>query len=179
MGDDSELHIKGIGRIDLEHGYFSDLLNVTDLAAKLLSLYQMTHTGEPKRVTFTPDMVEIIEISTDQVITIGYADHHERMYKFSSFLPTSNDQALLSHPNEVSKLWHERFGHINYKYLQALHRDEMVEGIPQIISSNGACIGCVVGKHIEKSCEKGKERRETKLHSYMITLNFFGCTSSN
>ena len=66
---------------------------------------------------FNPYMVEITEISTDQVIAIGYADHHERMYKFSSFLPTSNDQALLSHANEVSKLWHQIFGHMNYKYL--------------------------------------------------------------
>ena len=79
---------------------------------------------------FTPDMVEISEISTDQVIAIGYAYHHEMMCKFSNFLPTSNDQALLSHGNEVSKLWHERFGHMNYKYLQALHRYEMGEGIP-------------------------------------------------
>ena len=38
----------------------------------------------------------------------------------------------------------------------------MVEGLPQIRSSNGACIGCVVGKHPEQSYEKGKERRETQ-----------------
>ena len=38
----------------------------------------------------------------------------------------------------------------------------MVEGLPQIRSSNGACIGCVVGKHPEKSYEKGKARRETQ-----------------
>ena len=107
----------------------------------------MTHIGESKRVSFTPDMVEIAEISTYQVIAIGYADHYERMYTFSNFLPTSNDQAILSHANEVSKLWHERFVHMNYKYLQALHRDEMVEGLPKIKSSTGACIGCVVGKH--------------------------------
>ena len=84
------------------------------------------------------------------------------MYKFSNFIPTSNDQALLSHDNEVLKLWHESFGHMNYKYLHALHRDEMVEGLPQIRSSNGACIGCVVGKHPEQSYEKRKERRETQ-----------------
>ena len=102
---------------------------------------------ESKRVTFTTDLVEIEDISTDQVVAIGYADHHERMYKFSNFLPTSNEQDLLSHANETSKLWHERFGHMNYKYLQALHRDEMVDGLPQIKPSNGACIGCVVGKH--------------------------------
>ena len=94
------------------------------------------------------------------------------MYKFSNFLPTSNDQALLSDTNEVLKIWNERFGHMNYKYLQALHRDEMVEGLPQIRSSNGVCIGCVVGKHLEQSYEKGKARRATQplglVCSYLI-----------
>ena len=35
MGDDSEIQTKGIGRIDLEHGYFSDVLYVLDLAENL------------------------------------------------------------------------------------------------------------------------------------------------
>ena len=135
---------------------------VPEIKANLLLVYQMTHTGEEKRVTFTLNMVEIAEISSDQVITIGYADHHERMYKFSIFLPTSNDQYLLSHDNEIPNLWHESFGHMKYKYLQELHRDEMVEGLPQIKSSNGACIGCVVGKHPERTYEKGMERRASQ-----------------
>ena len=61
---------------------------------------------------------------------------------------------------------------MNYKYLQALHKDEMVEGLPQIKSSNGAFIGCVVGKHPERSYEKGKARRASKniglVHSDLI-----------
>ena len=61
---------------------------------------------------------------------------------------------------------------MNYKYLQALHKDEMVEGLPPIKSSNGACIGGVVGKHPERRYEKGKERRASQLivlvHSYLI-----------
>ena len=134
MEDSSEIQSNGIGRIDLEHGFFSDVLYVPDLVVNFLSVYQMTHTGEAKRVTFTPNMVEIAEISLNQVVAIGYADHHERIYNFLNFLPTSNDEDLLSHANENSKLWHERFGHMNYKYLQALHRDEMVEGLPQIKS---------------------------------------------
>ena len=48
----------------------------------------------------------------------------------------------------------------------------MVEGLPQIKSSNGACIGCVVGKHPERSYEKGMARRDTQpiglIHSDMI-----------
>ena len=61
---------------------------------------------------------------------------------------------------------------MNYKYLQELNKDDMVEGIPPIKSSNGACIGCVVGKHPGCNYEKGKERRATQklgfLHSNLI-----------
>ena len=39
MGDDLEIQTKGIGRIDLEHGFFSGVLYVPDLAANLLSFY--------------------------------------------------------------------------------------------------------------------------------------------
>ena len=103
-------------------------------------------------------------------MAVGYADHHERMYKLSNFLPSSNDQALLSHANETSKIWHERFGHMNYKYLQALHNNEMVEWIPPIKASNGAYIGCVVGKHPEHSYEKEKERRA--LQPIVLVLSY-------
>ena len=34
----------------------------------------------------------------------------------------------------------------------------MVEGLPSIKFSNGTCKGCVVGKHAERSYEKGKSR---------------------
>ena len=102
----------------------------------------MIDTGESKRVTFTPDVVEIAEISSNQVVALGYADHQARMYNFSKILPNSNGKVLLSHANETSKLWHEIFGHMNYNYIQTLNKDEMVEGIPSIKSSNVACFGC-------------------------------------
>ena len=61
---------------------------------------------------------------------------------------------------------------MNYKYLQSLNMDEMVEGLPPIKYSNGACIGCVVGKHTKRSYEKGKDKRETQtlglIQSYLI-----------
>ena len=61
---------------------------------------------------------------------------------------------------------------MNCAYLQTLHRKEMVEGLPQIQPSTGACIGCVIGKHPEQIYEKGKERRETQplwlVHSDLI-----------
>ena len=48
----------------------------------------------------------------------------------------------------------------------------MVEGVPPIKTSNVACIGYVVEKHLEHSYEKGKARRATQMfglvHSYLI-----------
>ena len=87
MGDDSEIQAKGIGRIDLDDGYFNNVLFVLELVANLLSVYHMTHTGESKRVTFTLDTVKIVEISTSKVVALGFSDHQARMYKFSHFHP--------------------------------------------------------------------------------------------
>ena len=94
------------------------------------------------------------------------------MYKFSHLLLYSQGNALLSHSNETSKLWHERYGNINYRYLQALIKEIMVEGIPTIKFSNGKCKGCVVGKNVESRYEKGKARRDVQvldlIHSDLI-----------
>ena len=105
-------------------------------------------------------------------MALSFADHNARMYKLSHFLPYFQGNALLSHANETRKLWHEIYGHINYRYLQALRKEIMVEGLPTIKFSNGTCKGCVVGKHVERGYEKGKERRVVQvldmIHSYMI-----------
>ena len=87
MGDDSGIQSKGIGRINLEDGYFNNFLFVPYIITNLLLVYQMTHTGESKRVTFTPKAGGIAEISTGKVVALVFADHNAIMYKFSHFLP--------------------------------------------------------------------------------------------
>ena len=77
----------------------------------------MTHTGSPKKVIFSPNDVEIKDILNVKFIAKGFVDHTSKVYWFSHFLPYSNPSALLIHANEESKLWHEIFGHLKYKYL--------------------------------------------------------------
>ena len=77
----------------------------------------MTHTGVPKRVYFIPNDVEITEIVFGKLIAKGLANHHSKSYEFSHFVADAKPTALLAHGNEVSILWHERFYHINFKYL--------------------------------------------------------------
>ena len=58
-GDHSEIPSKGIGKIDLDNGYFNNVLYVPDIESDLLYIYQMTHTCKTKRVVFTQYDVEI------------------------------------------------------------------------------------------------------------------------
>ena len=80
----------------------------------------MTHTRSPNKVFFSPNDVEMFDIVNGRVITKGFVDHSSKVYKLPHFMPFSNPSALLTHENEANNIWHERFGHINYKYISDL-----------------------------------------------------------
>ena len=101
----------------MKHGEFKNVLYVPYLDSNLLSIYQMTHTGSPKRVTFDSYSVEITEKSIEKLVEKGIANHSTKSYEFSHFLHVSPPTYLLSHANNTSKICHERFGHHNFKYL--------------------------------------------------------------
>ena len=107
----------------------------------------MTHTVSPKRVTFESDSVEITQKNTGNLTAKGIANNATKDSEFSHFLHVSPPTTLLTHANNTSKIWHERFGHLNFKYLQQLHNDKMVEGFPLIQTSDGVCSCFLVGKN--------------------------------
>ena len=119
----------------------------------------MTHTCSPKRFTFNSNSVEIIEKYTGKLIEKGISNQAIKAYAFSHFLHVSPPTTLLNHANNTSKIWHERFGNLNFKYLQQLQNDKMVEGLPFIQTSDGVCTSFLVGKHPKKRYEVGKETR--------------------
>ena len=69
-------------------------------------------------------------------------------------MPFSNPSTLLTHANEASKIWHERFGHLKYKYLSDLCDKYMVIGFPKIKFSKGVCQWCILGKQPEHKYER-------------------------
>ena len=117
MGYDSQVSSKGKGTIHLEHGSFKNFLYVPSLDSNLLSVYQITHIGLPIRVVFNPDDVEISEIASGKLIVVGKGNHSAKTYEFSNFVSDSKPSSLLTYGKEVSQMLHERFGHLNYKYL--------------------------------------------------------------
>ena len=87
MGDDSQILDVGRGYIKIQHGEFKNVRYVPFLATNLFYVYQMTHTGSPKKFVFGPDLVEISYISTGKIIVKGVANHASKTYEFSHFLP--------------------------------------------------------------------------------------------
>ena len=90
MGDNSQIPVVGRGSIKIQHGAFKNVLYVPSLATNLLYVYQMTHTGSPNQVVFSPKSMEISGVSTQNIIPKGVANHASKAYEFSQFLPYSD-----------------------------------------------------------------------------------------
>ena len=54
VGDDRSLNVVGTGTVHLDNGQFNDVLCVPTLSCNLLSVYQITHSGEGKIIEFSP-----------------------------------------------------------------------------------------------------------------------------
>ena len=61
-----------------------------------------------------------------------------------------------------SLLWHHRYGHLGFKNLELLSKQNMVNGLPQIIRDDHICESCVLGKHHRDAFPKGKAWRASK-----------------
>jgi hypothetical protein len=121
FGDDRSLGVEGSGTVPVENGHFNILLCVPSISCNLLSVYQITHSGEGKTVEFSPHQVVIKDLKDPKhVLATEIADDITRLYKFENFGSSSFSLVFVSHSDDLSKLWHERFGHLNYHSLQQL-----------------------------------------------------------
>ena len=120
-GDDRALSVVGSRTIHLDNGKFYDVLCVPTLPCNLLSVFQITHSGEGKTVEFSPHDVVIKDLRDPRhILAIGIVDDSIRLHKFDNFGSSCLPFGFVAHNDEVIKLWHERFGHLNYRSLHSL-----------------------------------------------------------
>jgi hypothetical protein len=158
MGDNSPVKVTDKGRIELTNGSFENVLHVPKLSINLLSVYQMKNYGTGKKVIFTPDAVDIYDMQTNSMVSTSELNHQSRLYTFSEFIEP-DFALLLTHVDESSRIWHERFEHLNFRYMQQLSKKILVDGLLDIHFSKGICEGCVLGKHPQEKFDKGKTQR--------------------
>ena len=103
----------------------SMILCVPNLSCNLLSVYQITHSGEGKTIDFSPHQVVIKDLKYPKhFLATRIVDDITRLYKFDNF-----GSSPVVHSDDLSKLWHEWFGHLNYRSLQKLCNQQMVTGL--------------------------------------------------
>ena len=128
MGDKSYVKVTGKGRIELTKGSFENVFHVPKISVNLLSVYHMTNSGTGKKVVFTPNSMNIYDMQTNSRVATGEVNHQSRLYTFSEFIEPDS-ALLLTHADESSRIWHERFGHLNFRYMQYLRKNKLVDGV--------------------------------------------------
>jgi hypothetical protein len=118
----------------------------------------MTNSGTRNKFIFTPNFVDIYDMQTNSRVATGEVNHQSRLYTFSESIEP-NSALLLTHADESSSIWPERFGHLNFRYIQHFSKNRLVDGLPDIHFSKGVSKGCVLGKHPQKKFNKGKYQR--------------------
>jgi hypothetical protein len=118
VGDDKSLSVVGSGIVQVDNGHFNDVLCFPSLSCKLLLLYQITHSGAGKIIEFSTHQVVIKDLKYPKhVLTNAIVDDITRLYKFDNFGSSYFPSVFVAHSDDLSKLCHERFGHINYRTL--------------------------------------------------------------
>ena len=119
VGDDKSTSVVGPRNVLVDNGHFSDVLCVPRLSCNLLLVYQITHSGEGKIVMLTLNRVVIKDFKYNKhPRATRIVDDITRLYKFNNFGSSHFHLVFVAHSDDLRKLWHERFGHLNYRSLQ-------------------------------------------------------------
>lgn len=161
LGDNKEIKVEGRGTVALEthEGQVKLLHNVQfvpNLAHNLLSVGQLLSCGYS--VTFDNTACLIIDKKTGkQVASVSKTVNN--MFPLS--ISDVKNYSLNVKGEENTKLWHERFGHLNVNSLNLLKNKNLVHGLSNIQKME-VCEGCAFGKQTVMSFPTKGAWRATK-----------------
>ena len=151
FGDGSTVEIQGIGAMAIarkndKHRVLTEVYYIPSLKCNIVSLGQLEEAG--CRVEIDIGVMEVFErrqAAQQQLGVLIRAERKNRLYVMKPKL--TSPVCLLTKMEDVSWLWHARYGHLNFRSLRELTAKAMVEGLPRISGVEQVCDGCVLGKH--------------------------------
>ncbi|GKC61435.1 putative ribonuclease H-like domain-containing protein [Tanacetum coccineum] len=103
----------------------------------------------------------------------------DNMYSFDmkNIVPKESLTCLVAKATlDESMLWHRRLGHINFKNINKLVKDNLVRGLPtKRFENNQTCVACLKGKQHRASC-KSKVLNPITKPLFMLHMDLFGPT---
>ncbi|GJZ45100.1 putative ribonuclease H-like domain-containing protein [Tanacetum coccineum] len=101
------------------------------------------------------------------------------MYSFDmkNIVPKESLTCLIAKATlDESMLWHRRLGHINFKNINKLVKDNLVRGLPiKRCENDQTCVACLKGKQHRASC-KSKVLNPIIKPLFMLHMDLFGPT---
>ncbi|GJW95839.1 ribonuclease H-like domain-containing protein [Tanacetum coccineum] len=77
---------------------------------------------------------------------------------------------------DESMLWHRRLGHVNFKTINKLVKENLVRGLPlKCFENDQTCVACLKGKQHKASC-KSKIQNSITQPLFMLHMDLFGPT---
>ncbi|GJU90181.1 putative ribonuclease H-like domain-containing protein [Tanacetum coccineum] len=174
--------ISGKGTIRLGNLVFDDVAFVKELGH--FNLFSISQICDKKlKVLFTEK--ECFVVSSDfkmpdenQVLLKVPRQHNMYTFDMKTVDSSKGYTCLLAKASSnEAKLWHRRLGHLNFKNLNKLVKDNLVRGLPsKSFRNDHTCVACQKGKQHKASCKAKIDRYVTHpLHT--LHMDLFGPTS--
>ncbi|GJU72425.1 putative ribonuclease H-like domain-containing protein [Tanacetum coccineum] len=164
------------GKLEFENVYF-----VKELKYNLFSVSQIC--DNKNSVLFTDSECLVLgkdfKLDDDTHVLLR-TPRQQNMYSIDlkNIVPHKNLTCLIAKASEdESMLWHRRLGHLNFKTMNKLVRNNLVKGLPSKSFENiHTCVACLKGKQHKASCKTKLVSSITKpLHT--LHMDLFGPTS--
>ncbi|GJU09478.1 putative ribonuclease H-like domain-containing protein [Tanacetum coccineum] len=108
---------------------------------------------------------------------LDYQDDNMYSFDIKNIVPKENLTCLVAKATlDESMLWHKRLGHINFKNINKLVKENIVRGLPtKCFENDQICVACLKGKQQRASC-KSKVLNPITKPLFMLHMDLFGPT---
>ncbi|GJZ08302.1 putative ribonuclease H-like domain-containing protein [Tanacetum coccineum] len=172
--------ISGKGTLKTDSLDFEDVYFVNELKFNLFSVSQMC--DKKNYVLFTDTECLVLSPNfklPDENQILLKIPRKDNMYSFDmkNIVPKETLTCLVAKAtSDESMLWHRRLGHINFKNINKLVKDNLVRGLPtKRFENDQTCVACLKGKQHRASC-KSKVLNPITKPLFMLHMDLFGPT---
>nr|GEU82909.1 hypothetical protein [Tanacetum cinerariifolium] len=158
------------GKLDFEDAYF-----FKELQFNLFSVSQMCDKKNNVLSTDTKCFVLSSNFKlADESQVLLKVPRKNNMYSFDmkNIVPQKDLTCLLAKAtNDESMLWHRRLGHINFKNINTLVKDNLVRGLPsKHFENDQTCVACLKGKQHKVFFLATKDETSRILKSFITEI---------
>ncbi|GJV83904.1 putative ribonuclease H-like domain-containing protein [Tanacetum coccineum] len=163
------------GKLEFENVYF-----VKELKYNLFSVSQICDNKNSVLFTDSECLVLGKDFKVDDSHVLLRTPRQHNMYSIdlNNIVPHKNLTCLIAKASvDESMMWHRRLGHLNFKTMNKLVRNNLVRGLPsKSFENDHTCVACLKGKQHKASCKTKLVNSVSKpLHT--LHMDLFGPTS--